>query len=158
MSMTVRVRPNGAYLAELVIGIAVIVAGVAVGDLLGIVLIIAGAVWTLLWGFPVLLSTLLRVPALSIDPHGIRLPLMGIQLAWTEISAVRHGVIVRGTTQTPVLLVVPTDPGATAAQVRPWLRRQARRDLATHGTPIVVDDRSLDHSIDEIRSAMNAVR
>jgi hypothetical protein len=38
--------------------------------------------------------------------------------------------------------------------VRPWLRRDARGNLARYGTPIAVSDRSLDHSVDDIAAAI----
>ncbi|SIM48791.1 hypothetical protein [Micromonospora cremea] len=156
MALTVRVRPNAASLSFLLLGAALIVIGAMSGGVLGLALVVWGAVFAVLLGYPVAASTLLRVPAVVVGPDGIRLPLMGVRLEWPEIAEVRPGVKMRGRTQTPVLLVVPTDPVATVSQARWWLRWEARNDLASLGAPVVIDDRSLDHTLTEIRSAVSA--
>jgi hypothetical protein len=53
-----------------------------------------------------------------------------------------------------VLLIFPANPQAALGQVRPWLRQDARGNLARYGTPIVVSGLSLDHSIDDIAAAV----
>ncbi len=107
-----------------------------------------------MFGYPVLVRTICRVPAAAVDPEGIRLPLMGVRLRWPEIADVRPAVRLNGRTSTPVLLVVPTDPDAAIAQTRWWLRRDARADLDRLGAPIVLDERSLDHTLADIRAAV----
>ena len=156
MPLVVRVRPNAAYLALLVIGVGLVVTGAVSGGVLGVVMVVCGAVFAVLLGYPVVASTVLRVPAVVVGPDGIRLPMMGVRLRWDEIAEVRPGMRMRGRVQTPVLLVVPVDPEATIRQARPWLRREARGDLAFLGTPVVVDDRSLDHTLADIRAAVGA--
>jgi hypothetical protein len=152
--LVVRVRPNAAYLAFLVIGVGLVVIGAVSGGALGVVMVVCGAVFALLLGYPVVASTVLRVPAVVVGPDGIRLPMMGVRLGWGEIAEVRSGMRMRGRVQTPVLLVVPADPDATVRQARWWLRREARTDLASLGAPVVIDDRSLDHTLADIRAAV----
>jgi hypothetical protein len=53
-----------------------------------------------------------------------------------------------------VLLVYPADAEAVAGGARWWLRREARGNLAMYGTPIVVSDRSLDRSLNDIDAAI----
>ncbi len=154
MPLIVRVRPNAAYLSFLVIGVALIGFGVLRGGVLGMVLVVCGAVLAVLLGYPVVASTICRVPAVVVGPDGIRLPLMGVRLGWAEVAEVRPAVRLRGRTQTTVLLVVPTDPAGTVGQARWWLRRQARDDLAALGAPVVLDDRSLDRTLADLTTAV----
>lgn len=152
--LKVRLRPNGAYVAFLVIGVVLVVLGAVRGDVLGAVLIVCGAAFAVLLGYPVVVSTVLRVPVVVVGPEGIRLPVMGVRLGWEEIVEVRPAVRVRGQAQTPVLLVLPVDPDGTVRQARWWLRREARNELASLGAPLVIDDRSLDHTLAQIRDAV----
>lgn len=169
MPLTVRFRPNSAYLWFLAVGVVVIVIGVITGGVFGVVLIACGGFLAVILGYPAVASTVLRVPVVVIDAHGIRLPMMGVRLDWSEIVDVRPTFRMRtqpagsrravsGGTQIPVLLVVPADADATVRQVHWWLRADARRELATLGSPIVLDDRSLDHTLTEIGAAVSAHR
>ncbi|MBO0812179.1 MAG: hypothetical protein J2P23_09040 [Microlunatus sp.] len=76
MTLIVRLRPNAAYLALLAIGIAVIMIGAFVGGAVGVVLIVCGAVLAVALGFPVVASTVFRVPVIAVGPDGIRMPLV----------------------------------------------------------------------------------
>jgi hypothetical protein len=85
-------------------------------------------------------------------PNAVGLDLcLGVRLRWAEISSVKRGV----KSGFPVLLIVPTAPEAVVGQVRPWLRSEARSHLARYGTPIVVSGQSMDHSVDDILSAIH---
>lgn len=165
MPLIVRFRPNGAYLSLVAIGAAVIATGALWSGVFRGALIGSGGVLIMLLGYPAAASTVLRVPVLVVGPDGIRLPMMGVRLGWSEIAEVRPAVrmsrrparssrATSGGTLIPVLLVVPTDSEATIRQMHWWLRIDARRELASLGSPIVLDDRPLNHTLDEIRSAV----
>lgn len=155
MPLVVRLRPNAAYLALLVVFALAAALGVVVGGIVGYVLLALGVALLVLVGYPVLVSTVLRVPVMALDQSGLRLPLMGLRLTWAEVSAVRPSVDPRGQ---PVLLVLPADPEAAVGRARPWLRAELRTNLARYGTPIAVTGRSLDHSLDEIAAAAAAYK
>jgi hypothetical protein len=72
----------------------------------------------------VVVSTIFRVPLLAVDPAGVRLPMMGIHLAWADVAAVRQGAA--GPRATPILLIVPRDQQSAVSQMRPWVRSQGR--------------------------------
>lgn len=150
--MLVRLRPNGPYLLVMLVCALLIVLGLVRAGLLGALVATGGGVMLVVFGHPVLASTIGRVPVLAVGDDGIRLPLMGVRLGWAEISTVRRGAAPGGSA--PVLLIFPADPAAVIARMRPWLRRTARDDLVRYGTPIVVRDASLDHSIDAIAAAV----
>jgi hypothetical protein len=150
MPLVVRLRPNAAYLALLALFALAAILGVAIGGAVGYVLLALGVALVVMVGYPVVASTVLRVPVLALDGDGIRLPLMGVRLAWSAVSAVRPSVDSRGQ---PLLLIVPVDPAALVRQARPWLRAELRTNLARYGTPVAVNGRSLDHSLDEIATA-----
>lgn len=152
MPFLVRLRPNPPYLMFVVLAIALTAYGVILGNVLGVLIAVGGIVLLALFGLPVLISTVFRVPVVAIDSTGIRLPLMGVRLHWSEVSSVRRGVKPTGL---PVLLIIPTSPEAVLGQVRPWLRSESRSNLAQLGTPIVVSDASMDHSVDDILSAVH---
>lgn len=154
MTLLVRLRPNGPYLLFTLAAVAVLVFGVVRAGLLGTVVAVCGGVLLVLFGGPVLVSTVFRVPVLAVDESGIRLPLMGVRLGWDEVVDVRRSAALRGNRSTPVLLIVPTAPEVVVDRVRPWLFREARGNLARYGTPIVLSDRSLDHSLDDIATAV----
>lgn len=151
MRLTVRLRPNGAYLAFLAIGLATLAYGIARVSVPGLV---AGGLLTVLFGAPVAASTVCRVPVVAIDERGLRMPLTGVRLAWPEVVGARPGVRLGGRAPRPVLLVVAREPGAVADRVRPWLRREARTNVTRYGTPIVLAAASLDRSLDEIAAAV----
>lgn len=166
--MVARFRPNAVYVVAVFAAIAAIGNGVrlivresgfgAVVDVFGFVGGMAGlcggvALLALL-GVPIVASTVFRVPVVAVDEAGIRLPLMGLQLGWAEISAVTMGVRQRGRTSSPVLLIVPADPKAVIGRTRPWLRSEVRANLARHGAPIVLHSRLLDRSLDDIAAAV----
>ena len=153
MPLVVRLRPNAAYVALLVLFAVVAALGVVFGGFLGYAMLIIGVALVVLVGYPVVASTVLLVPVVALDGAGIRLPLMGVRLSWAEVSAVRASVDARGQ---PVLLVVPVDAPAAIARARPWLRAELRTNLARYGTPIAVNGQSLDRSLDEIAAAAAA--
>jgi hypothetical protein len=158
VALLVRLRPNGPYLLFIVIAAAVLGYGMAQADLLGTVIAVCGAVWLVLFGYPVVVSTLCRVPVVAVGDGGIRFPLMGVRLGWSEVSSATRSAALRGRARAPVLLIFPADPQAALGQVRPWLRREARGNLARYGTPIVLSGLSLDHSLDDIATAVSQHR
>jgi hypothetical protein len=151
--MTVRLRPNGPYLVFLVVAAAVLTWGVVRGGPIGAAVAVGGALMLAVFAYPVLVSTVFRIPVIAIDDDGIRLPLMGVRLPWDGVSSTGLGALPRRP-GTFLLLIIPVDAEATVAQVRPWLRREARRSLAQYGTPISLSDLSLDHSSDDIAAAI----
>jgi hypothetical protein len=153
--LLVRLRPNAAYAGILLIGVSVVVYGVFRSDAVGVVIAVAGGVFLVLLGYPVVLSTVFRVPVMAIDRDGIRLPLMGVRLRWHEVRAVKRTADLRGPAGSSVLLIIPTDAKSTLSQARPWLRRELRANLTRHGTPVVLTGRSLDRSLDEITAAIH---
>jgi hypothetical protein len=158
VALLVRLRPNGPYLVFLLIAAALVGYGLAQAGLLGTVMAAGGAVWLVLFGYPFVVSTVCRVPVVAVGDDGIRFPLMGVRLGWPEVSSATRSAARRGRTRAPVLLIFPADPQAALGQVRPWLRREARGNLARYGTPIVLSGLSLDHSIDDIAAAVNQHR
>jgi len=162
--LLVHVRPNGSYLlimaAALVavgFGVTTLFRGGAGPEILGAVVLAGSAVVLVLLGAPIVLSTLFRVPALVADGEGIRLPLMGVRLAWTEVRAVTTLVPLAGRSR-PAVLIVPADPHGVVRQARPWLRREAEANVARHGTPLVVVAASLNRSADDIAAAISVRR
>jgi hypothetical protein len=149
--LLVRLRPNGPYLLFLAAAAAAIAGGVALAGPAGAVAALAGGVLLALLGYPVVVSTVCRVPVVAVDRDGIRLPLMGVRLTWPQVSSVKRSTSLRGR---PVLLIIPAAPQAAVSQARPWLRREARRNIARYGTPIVLSGLSLDHSLDDIAAAV----
>lgn len=150
MPFLVRLRPNTQYLLFVVVGVLLICYGLTAGGVVRIGLIAAGVLLAVLLGYPIVLSTVFRVPLIAIDDAGIRLPLMGPRLSWAEVAGVRPGV----RNNFPVLLLIPTDPAAVVARTRPWLRAEARTNLAEFGTPVVLMAQSLNRSLDEIQAAI----
>ena len=154
--LIVHLRPNMSYLAILLIAAAGIAYGIALAGVPGAVIAVAAGVMLALLGYPVVLSTVCRVPVIAADQDGIRFPLMGPRLAWADVASVRRSVGGRVRAGSlPVLLVFPADAEAIACQVRPWLRREARGNLARYGTPIAVSGMSLDRSLDDIGAAIH---
>jgi hypothetical protein len=158
VALLVRLRPNGPYLLFMLIAAALVGYGLAQADLLGAVIAVCGAVWLVLFGYPVVVSTMCRVPVVAVGDDGIRFPLMGVRLGWPEVSSATRSAALRKRAQAPVLLIFPADPQAALGRVRPWLRREARGNLARYGTPIVFSGLSLDHSLDDIAAAVNQHR
>ncbi|MFE9694831.1 hypothetical protein [Micromonospora sp. NPDC005806] len=152
MPLLVRLRPNTPYLLFVLLAVTLTAYGVILGNVFGVLIAAGGGALLALFGLPMLISTVFRVPAVAIDARGIRLPLMGVRLRWSEISSVSRGAKPSGL---PVLLIIPTAPDAALGQVRPWLRAEARSHLAQHGTPIVVSGQSMDHSVEDILSAIH---
>jgi uncharacterized membrane protein len=146
----VRLRPNTQYLLFVVVGLLLIGYGLTAGGAIRVGLIVAGVAMAALLGYPIVLSTLFRVPLMALDDAGVRLPLMGVGLTWAEVADVRQAV----RNNFPVLLLIPTDPSAVLARTRPWLRATARADLAELGTPIVLMAQSMNRSLDEIQAAV----
>lgn len=154
MPLFVRLRPNASYLVFMGVAAAVLTWGVIRQDLIGTVVAVAGGLLLVLFAYPVVVSTVFRVPVIAIADDGIRLPLMGVDLPWEDISSTGLGAASPRRPGTFALLIFPVDPQATVRQVRPWLRREARDNLAQHGSPIVVSGLSLDHSISDIEAAI----
>lgn len=162
--MLVHVRPNGPYLLLLAAaiigsgsGVASILQGGFVNGLLGLLILMGGGVLLVVLGVPLVVSMLFRVPALVVEEQGVRLPLMGVRLTWAEVSAVRLLAEFRGRAR-PLLLIVPMDPDGIVRQARPWLRRDARANLARHGTPLVVPGASLNRPLADIAEAIQRYR
>jgi hypothetical protein len=150
--LLVRLRPNRQYLALVLIGVTVLAIGLVTGGGVGMAITAGGAVLVVLLGYPIVVSTLLRVPVIAVQEVGIRFPLMGPRLPWTAVADVKPALGPRPGSS--LLLVVPVDPAGTLRQVRPWLRREARANLVRYGTPLVLSDLSLDRSLDEIAAAV----
>lgn len=150
-----RLRPNGPYLGFMLIAAGGLAYGVTLGGLSGVVVAVAAGVMLALFGYPVVLSTACRIPILVVGNDGIRLPLMGPRLPWADVASVKRSIGHRMRPGSPpVLLIYPADAEAFAGQARPWLRREARANLARYGTPIVISDLSLDRSLDDIEAAI----
>ncbi len=154
MPFLVRLRPNSQYLLFLVIGLLLIGYGLTGTGAIRVGLVAAGALLAILLGYPIVLSTVFRVPLIAVDDAGIRLPLMGVRLPWAELATVSHGVRANFV----VLLLVPTDPQAVLAQVRPWLRGEARKNLAEFGTPIVLMAQSMNRSLAQVAAGIDQHR
>jgi hypothetical protein len=152
----IRLRPNWAYLRLLLLAGVLVALTLTVDGALGLALTIGCSVLLALLGYPVVLSTLFRVPVLAVTGAGLRMPLMGVRLPWSQITGTSRVVRPeRGRrADTALLLIHPADPQATLRQVRPWLRRETRQNLARYGSPIVVSDLSLDRSLAEIEAAI----
>lgn len=149
--LVVRLRPNLYYLAFLLVAATVLGYGITLAGALGAVIAVCAGIVLVLWGYPVVLSAVCRMPVIVADDDELRFPLMGPRLAWADVASVRRSVGGRlREGSPPVLLVYPADPEAAVRKVRPWLRREARGNLATYGTPIVVPGASLDQSLDDI--------
>ncbi|GHJ42700.1 hypothetical protein Cs7R123_00420 [Catellatospora sp. TT07R-123] len=155
MPLLVRIRPNLPYLALLALGAALVVFAGRIGGELRPFLFGGGLVLLVLLGYPVVVSTVLRVPVLAVTADGVRLPLMGVRLAWDEIAEVRWDVKSSATRSMPVLLIVPTSPAWVLLRMRPWLRSEGRAHLARYGTPIVLPDVSLDRPLKDVAAAIS---
>jgi hypothetical protein len=155
--LLVRLRPNGPYLLFMAVAAAATAGGVVQAGPPGAVVAVAGGLLLALLGYPVVASTVCRVPVIAVDGDGIRLPLMGVHLTWAEVRSVERGTSLRGRAR-PVLLIFPAAPQAAVSQARPWLRKEARSNIARYGTPIVVSGLSLDHSLDDIAAAVSRCR
>jgi len=153
MTLTVRLRPNVPYLTFMVLAAVTVAWGVSRGGLAGVVVVASGGLMLAVFAYPVVASTVFRVPVIVISDGGIRLPLMGVHLPWEGVSSTAIGASPRRPGKR-LLLIFPVDTTHTLRQVRPWLRREARSNDAQYGSPIVVSDQSLDHSIDDIASAI----
>ncbi|MBL7493679.1 hypothetical protein I6A60_34875 [Frankia sp. AgB1.9] len=153
MTLTVRVRPNRLYLLIMVMGVVALAWSVVQGGPLGVVGAASSGLVLAILSYPVLVSTVFRVPVIVIGDGGIRLPLMGVNLPWEGVSSTAVGAHPRRL-EIPPLLIFPVDTEHTLRQVRPWLRREARGDIARYGSPIALLDLSLDHSVDDIAAAI----
>ncbi|GAB4053409.1 hypothetical protein [Catellatospora paridis] len=154
MPIRIRIRPDAQYLMLLGLVCVPVVLGVIVGGGTGTAVAVAGAAFLVLAAFPVVVSTLLRVPVLVITDEGLRMPLMGPALGWDEIADVRDDLKVTGSRLVPVLLIVPTEPQDAVWRLRPWLRGEGRANLARFGTPLVIQGGSLSWSLADIRTAI----
>lgn len=153
-ALLVRLRPNAAYVFFLLIGPVAVAFGAVRGGVLGIVICCFGVLLFVLFGYPVVVSTVFRVPVVAADQHGVRFPLMGVRLSWPDVTSVRVGAALGKRGTTPLLLVFPADPEAAVRQARPWLRSDARKSLARYGTPLAISDHSLDRPAAEIAAAL----
>jgi hypothetical protein len=147
----VRLRPNASYFGLLALGAALAGLGITMGGLVGALELAVGAAFVLILGAPVVISTVFRVPLLAVDGTGVRLPMMGVRLAWAEIAAVRPGV---SPADRPVLLIVPADPQGAVRRMRPWVRSEGRTNLGRYGTPIVIPEQSMNRTVAEMRDAI----
>lgn len=157
MPLKVHLRPNVAYLALLVIGVCALGFGALDTGALRFVAFVFGGALVVLLGYPVVASTICRVPVVVVEPDGVRLPLMGVRLRWADVAAVRRGASL-GARSRPILLVVPVDPAATIRAMRPWLRHEGRGELAKYGSPVVLRQASLNRPLDDILAAIEAAR
>lgn len=162
--MLVHVRPNGPNLLVMAaaiggvgFGVAAILRGGSTNGVLGAVAVAGSAVVLVLLGIPMVVSTLFRVPRLVVEDDGIRLPLMGVRLTWSEMSAVAVLAQLRGRPR-PAMLIVPLDSSGVLRQMRPWLRRDAEANLAWYGTPLVVSSASVNRPLDDIVAAIQQYR
>ncbi|NUR69371.1 MAG: hypothetical protein HOU81_00980 [Hamadaea sp.] len=160
--MRVHLRPNAAYLAFLLLGLVAAGWGVAkflggqdIQRFIGLVIAVGGAMIFLAFGYPVVASTLLRVPVLAVEEERVRLPLMGPTLAKAEIAGIGRSHTATAS-QRPVLLIRVTDPESVISRTRPWLRRSARQYLQQYGTPIILQGESLNRSLDEIAEVLRS--
>jgi hypothetical protein len=151
---TVHLRPNGPYLMFLLVGVAALVGGLLSSGIFWPLVACAGGLLVVLFGAPVVLSTVCRVPVLVVDDHGVRFPLLGVRLGWPDIARVARQSDLRRPPPAAVLVVVPADVDATVRQVRPWLRRDIRANLTRYGAPIVLSDASLNRPLDTITEAV----
>ena len=87
MPFLVRLRPNSQYLLFLVIGLLLIGYGLTGTGAIRVGLVAAGALLAILLGYPIVLSTVFRVPLIAVDDAGIRLPLMGVAVT---VGRARH--------------------------------------------------------------------
>jgi hypothetical protein len=149
----VRLRPNGWYVLVMVLAAVIVAFGTVQAPMFAIVITPAGMLILAMFSYPVLVSTICRVPVIVVDNAGVRFPLLGVRLGWGEVARVAERTDTR-----KVLLIYPVDSSGVLHQVHPWLRSQARAEFARYGTPIVVRDRSLDHSLDAILSAVHRFR
>ncbi|XVV17176.1 hypothetical protein ACQP2X_23205 [Actinoplanes sp. CA-131856] len=156
MPLKVRFRPDTPYLGSL--------AGFALAAALGLILVngdnTVGTIATdgsglvaLVLALPLVLSTVLRIPVLTVDDKGIRLPHM--RLTWPHIARLTETV---GPRRRPVLLIVPADPAAALRLMNPLQRMQYQVVSAQYGTPFVVADRWLDATLGEIQAAAARLR
>jgi hypothetical protein len=159
--LVVRVRPGGGLLVLILCSAA----GVAGGILLAVVfggviavfggLIALGAVFMLeQLGYPVLASTVCRVPVLVVDDDGIRFPLAGPRMAWADVASIER-ILGGRSGSLPMLLVYPVDAEAVIRQARPLVRSSARAYLVRYGTPFAVPDMGIDRSLDDIGAAIS---
>src|SRR5262245_46764454 len=91
MTLTVRLRPNVPYLAFMVLAGAALAWGVMQGGLVGTAVATSGGLVLALFAYPVVTSTVFRVPVIVITDGGIRLPLMGVHLPWEGVSSTAIG-------------------------------------------------------------------
>jgi hypothetical protein len=158
MPLLVRVRPNAAYVVVMLVAAALAVDAIGRGGAVGILAGSAMIAILIVFASPIVRSSLVGTPALAVTREGLQFPLMGPRLKWNEVTDIQWSSMMVGLTRRPLLLVIPAVPEAVIRQVRPWLRRDVRRKLATYGTPLVLADTILDHSIDEIFAAIQHYR
>jgi hypothetical protein len=147
----VRLRPSAAYLGLLALGVALVALGITTGGLVGSFELAVGVAFVLFLGVPILISTVFRAPVLAVDTTGVRLPMMGVRLSWAAVADVRPGLSPQNR---PVLLILPADPPAAVRSMRPWVRSEGRTNLARYGTPIVIPEQSVDHTVADIAAAI----
>jgi hypothetical protein len=147
----VRLRPTAAYLGLLTLGAALAGLGAVMGGFVGGFELAVGAAFVLILGAPLLISTVFRAPVLAVDDTGVRLPMMGVRLSWAEVADVRPAV---GPTNRPVLLIRPADPQSAVRQMRPWVRSEGRTNITRYGTPIMIPEQSVDHTVAEMLAAV----
>jgi hypothetical protein len=149
-----RFRPSQVYGATMALHAGVAAICVLRGGQVSLVLAAVLGVLLVVRGVPLVVSTVCRVPVIVVGDAGVRLPLMGVRLSWSEVAGVRREVKVTGRQQIPLLLVVANDADAVARRAWPWLRSQVRAEIRAHGAPVVLADGSVDRPVEEVAYAI----
>jgi hypothetical protein len=159
--LVVRMRPDVGSLVFILCSAAGVAGGILLGVAFGGVIAVFGGlialgagVMLLRFGYPVIASTVCRVPVLVVDHDGIRFPLMGPRMAWADVASVER-ILGGRSGSLPMLLVHPADAEAVIRQARPLARGGARAYLVRYGTPFAVPDMWIDRSLDDIGAAIS---
>jgi hypothetical protein len=159
--LVVRMRPDGVSLVFILCSAAGVAGGILLGVVFGEVIAVFGGlialgagVMLVRFGYPVLASTVCRVPVLVVDHDGIRFPLMGPRMAWADVASVKR-ILGGRSGSLPMLLVYPVNAEAVIRQARPLARSGARKYLVRYGTPFAVPDMGIDRSLDDIDAAIS---
>lgn len=95
-----------------------------------------------------------------LDRDGISSPFLDVRVGWQEVAEVR--VLPQRTTARTnschrVVAFVLADPERVLARIGGVKAKGARLDLRYYGSPLVLADQMLDHSAEEIASAVQAL-
>jgi hypothetical protein len=159
--LVVRVRLEGGLLVFILCSAAGVAGGILLGVVFGGVIAVFGGLIALgagvllvQLGYPVIASTVCRVPVLVVDDDGIRFPLAGPRMAWEDVASVER-ILGGRSGSLPMLLVHPADAEAVIRQARPLVRSTARTYLVRYGTPFAVPGMGIDRSLDDIGAAIS---